>query len=1029
MRVSFACLCLVTVIVCALPATVTAEIDVTSATFGGLRARSIGPAAMSGRIAAIDVIPGDRTTIYVGAAGGGLWKSVNGGTTFKPVFDDYTQAIGAVRVDRAHTDTVWVGTGEPWTRNSVSVGTGVYKTTDGGANWTRVGLEDTERISKILVHPTNSDVVYVCATGHLWNANEQRGVFKTTDGGKTWEKVLFVDEDTGCGDLAIDPQQPDILYAGMWQFRRYPDFFKSGGPGSGLYKTTDGGKNWQKLTEGLPEGELGRIAVAVAPSRPSTVYAVVECEKTGMYRSDDLGETWRYTGTNANVEGRPFYFAQVHVDPTDFNRVYKPGSMTAVSVDGGETFSTIGSDTHADHHAFWIDPGNPDRLYVGTDGGLYTSNDRGINWNFIKALPISQFYTISVDMEDPYNVYGGLQDNGSWMAPSRSPGGVKNKHWDNVGMGDGFHAYVDRGDSDIVYVEWQGGRIQRFRKSTGESKNIQPLPRADEGKLRFNWNTPIHLSANRTDTLYIGAQFLLRSRDRGESWERISGDLTTDDKDKQKQLDSGGLTPDNSTAENHCTIYTIDESPVDENVIWVGTDDGNLQVDSGKSWTNVVAHVPDLPPNTWVTNVQAGRHHAGVAFVTFDGHRTGDMKTYVYKTTDFGETFTPLHSDDIEGYALCILQDRVNENLLFLGTEFGLYISLDGGIHWARFKENLPKVGVRAMVIHPREDDLVIATHGRGVYIIDDITPLRYVTEATLTTDLTPLPSRPSVLRVPSDVQDFLGSDEFVGENPMDGGKIAYYLKRRHIFGDLRVEVLDDQGNVIKSIAGTNRKGINRVRWAARGKGPKVPPAASLVPQMYSFLGPQVAEGTYKVRIVKGDKTYDHEVTLVQDPRAGYTAEGKAKQDELVGKLYRMLTDLTYLVDALTEVRTQALDRADKLDPDDALASMLRTFATELEAFRKTIVATRKGGFLAGEEKLREKLGWLYGSVNGYEGRPTDSQIEYASVLDTQLKEVAAKLDAMTLPRLGDLNVRLQDKQLEPIERLTRAQWDAQQEE
>jgi len=1026
-RERFECPCAVMVAVCALAASAAAEVEVSSATFGGLEARAIGPAATSGRIAAIDVISGDRTTIYIGAAGGGLWKSVNGGTTFKPVCDDYTQSIGAIRVDRANTDTVWVGTGESWTRNSVSVGTGVYKTTDGGENWTHVGLADTERISKILVHPTASNVVYVCATGHLWNANEERGVFKTTDAGKTWERILYIGADTGCGDIAIDPQQPDILYAGMWQFRRYPYFFHSGGPGSGLYKTTDGGKRWCKLTNGLPEGELGRIAVAVAPSRPSTVYAVVESENTGMYRSDDLGETWRYTGTNSNVEGRPFYFAQVHVDPTDFNRVYKPGSMTAVSTDGGETFSTIGMDTHADHHAFWIDPGNPDRLMVGTDGGLYTSNDRGVTWSFVKALPIAQFYTISVDMEDPYNVYGGLQDNGSWMAPSRSPGGIQNKNWDNVGMGDGFHVYVDRADSDILYVEWQGGRIQRARKSTGESKNIQPLPRAGEPKLRFNWNTPIHLSENRADTLYIGAQFLLRSRDRGESWARISEDLTTDDPTKQKQLDSGGLTPDNSTAENHCTIYSIDESPVDERVIWVGTDDGNLQVtrDSGTSWTNVVDNVPGLPAHTWVTHVEAGRHRAGEAFVTFDGHRTGDMSTYVYKTDNFGETFTPLHGDDIEGYALCILQDLVKENLLFLGTEFGLYISLDGGINWARFKENLPKVGVRALAIHPREHDLIVATHGRGVYIIDDITPLRHVDEAVLEADLTPLPTRPSVMHMPADVQEFPGSDEFVGTNPQGGAKIVYYLKRRHIFGDLKVEILDNDGNVITSLAGTNRKGINRVSWAARGKGPKMPPAASLVPQMYSFLGPQVAEGTYKIRIVKGDRVFDHEVTIVQDPRADYTTEDKALQDELVNKLYGMLGRLTYLVDALIELRTQVLDRAEKLEPADALAKMLRGFAIELETFRKTIVATRKGGFLAGEEKLRELIGSLYGNVNGFEGRPTDSQVEYTAVLDAQLTEAETRLEAMTLPRLGDINARLHEQELEPIERLTKTQWES----
>ncbi len=1006
-----------------------AEVVISSATFGQMRARSIGPASMSGRVAAMDVIPGDRMTIYVGAATGGVWKSSNGGTTFKPIFDEHTQAIGAIRVDHSNTETVWVGTGESWTRNSVSVGTGVFKTTDGGENWSDVGLNDTERITDILIDPSDGDTVYVCATGHLWNANEERGVFKTTDGGKTWDKVLFVDENTGCGDIAMDPQQPDILYASMWQFRRYPYSFKSGGPGSGLYKTTDGGKTWERLTAGLPTGELGRIAVAVAPSRPSTVYAVVESEQTAMYRSDDVGQTWRRTGTSPAVESRPFYFSLLHVDPTDFNRVYKPASYTAVSVDGGETFSGLGGGTHGDHHALWINPDNPHQLVLGTDGGVYMSNDRGAKWNFVRSLPISQFYQISYDMNDPYNVYGGLQDNGTWTGPSQSPGGVQGKDWDNIGMGDGFHAYVDRADSDIIYVEWQGGRIQRFTKSTGETKNIQPLPQAGEPKLRFNWNTPIYLSEGRTDTMYLGAQFLLRSRDRGESWERLSGDLTTNDLEKQKQIDSGGLTADNSTAENHCSIYTISESPLDDNVVWVGTDDGNLQVtrNSGGTWSNVTANVPGVPKNTWITHVEAGRHSTGEAFVTFDGHRTGDMTPYVFKTADFGKTWTPLAGNDIEGYALCVRQDLVNPDLLFLGTEFGLFISLDAGGNWARFKGNLPKVGVRALAIHPRDHDLIIGTHGRGVYIIDDITPLRSLTKEVLSAKFTPLPSRRSIMRIPSSVQHFPGNDEFIGDNPQSGAQIAYYLKKRHIFGDLKIEVLDENGEVLATLPGGKRPGINRAMWSARSKGPKVPPAASLVPQRFSFLGPQVAEGTYKIRIIQGKKTHEHLVELVQDPRANYTSEGKALQDKLVFQLYDMLGQLTYLVESLVDVRKQVVARTEKLDEADTLAKSLTTLADDLEAFRKTIVATRKGGFLAGEEQLREKLGWLYGSVNGFEGRPTDSQIDYTAVLRGKLDEAATRFDALTVPRLDELNTQLQQENLAPINRMTKAQWEAKQ--
>ncbi len=1000
-----------------------------SATFGGLEARAIGPAVMGGRIAAIDAVMGDRLTIYVGAAGGGVWKSVNAGTTFKAVFDKHTQSIGALAIDRSNPDVVWVGTGETWTRNSVSVGDGAYKTTDGGESWVHVGLKDSERISKILIDPTDSDTVYVCATGHLWNSNQERGVFKTTDGGKNWEKVLYVDEDTGCGGLAMDPQEPNILYAGMWQFRRWPHSFKSGGPGSGLYKTIDGGKNWGRITNGLPEGELGRIAVAVAPSRPSVVYANIESEKTALYRSDNLGETWRRVGSTRSVEARPFYFSLLVVDPTDYNRIYKPATFTSVSTDGGRTFSNLGRGAHADHHALWINPDNPDHILVGTDGGLYCSFNRGVNWSFLQALPISQFYQVSYDLEDPYNVYGGLQDNGSWMAPSRTASGIQNKHWDNVGMGDGFHVYVDHGDPDILYVEYQGGRIQRTRRSTGERKDIQPLPEEGDPKYRFNWNTPIHLSPTRPDTLYVGSQFLFRSHDRGESWEKISPDLTTNDPEKQRQIDSGGLTPDNSTAENHCTIYAIAESPLNPNLIWAGTDDGNLQVtrDGGGSWKNVTMNVPDLPNGTWVSSVEPGRHEEGTAFITFDGHRTGDMEPHVYKTGDYGESWASLVTDDLEGHCHVILQDPVNPDLLFLGTEFGLYISVDGGGQWARLKEKLPKVSVRSLAIHPREHDLIIATHGRGIYILDDITPLRQLTPEVLESDATMLTSRPSVIRIPASVQEFPGDDEFVGANPKSGARITYYLKKRHMFGDFKLEVVDSEGNVVSTLPGGRRRGINRVSWFMREKGPKMPPAASLVPQYYSFLGPQLPAGTYTVRLSRGKKTCEGKIAAVMDPRADYTAEGLALQDKTVMQLYRMLERLTYAVDSLLDIQKQAKDRRSGVGKDEKLSGKLTQLIHKTETFRKTLVATRKGGFLAGEEQLREKLGSLYGAVNGFEGPPTQSQIRYADVLEGKLRRAEAQLESILGESLSDLNPRLKQRDLDPIARMTKEQWETQQ--
>lgn len=1005
------------------------EVKVDSSLFGALEARSIGPAVMSGRLTALDVVAEQRTTIYVGAGGGGVWKSVNGGTTFKSVFDKHTQSIGAIAIDRSNPDVVWVGTGEAWTRNSVSVGTGIYKTTDGGDNWKYVGLKGTERMSKILIDPKDSDTVYVCATGHLWDANDERGVFKTTDGGKTWEKILYINDDTGCGDLAMDPQDTRILYASTWQFRRSPYFFESGGPGSGFHKSMDGGKTWRKITKGLPRGKLGRIAIAVAPTRTSVIYATVESEKTALYRSEDLGETWTRAGTTGAVEARPFYFSLLIADPLDYKRIYKPASMTSVSTDGGETWSGLMGRLHPDHHAMWINPDNTDHLIIATDGGLYISRDRGAHFSQVASLPVSQFYHVDYDMEDPYNVYGGLQDNGTWVGPSRTASGIQNKHWDNVGFGDGFHAHVDKSDSDIVYVEWQGGRIQRVRRSTLEARDIQPLPGEGDPKYRFNWNAPIHLSSNRNDTLYIGSQFLFRSRNQGESWEKISPDLTTNDPKKQRQIDSGGLTPDNSTAENHCTIYTISESPRDENVIWVGTDDGNLQVtrDGGTTWTDVTANVPGLLPNTWVTFVEAGRHADGTAYVTFDGHRTGDMTPYVFKTNDFGKTWVSLTTDAIEGYALCVREDLISANLLFVGTEFGLYATLDGGGQWARFKGELPKVGVRDMAIHPREHDLILATHGRGIYIVDDISTLRYLSEGALESDVTMLPARPTKMLIPAGTQEFPGDDQFVGANPASGAQITYYLKRRHLFGDLKVEVLDEDGKVIKTLSGGKRKGINRVSWNMRKKGPKVAPAASLVPQMWSFFGPQVAEGEYTVRLTKGTKSYEGKIKLVMDPRANYTAEGRALQDKTVLRLYAMVERLTYVVDSLLDAKKQADARIASATGGSDASAALEEFVDKLEAFRKTLVATRKGGFLAGEEQLREHLVSLYGSVNGYEGRPTDSQIGRTKALEKMLQAGEAKQSELFAASLDDLNRALRDAGLGDVKALTHDAWRAAQ--
>ncbi|MCU1284760.1 MAG: sialidase [Acidobacteriales bacterium] len=999
-----------------------------SDTFSGLEARNLGPGVMSGRIAAVDaVVEKGRLTIYVGSATGGVWKSMNGGNTFKPVFDKYTQSIGAVTIDPSIPKTIWVGTGESWTRNSVSVGTGIYKSTDAGENWEKMGLPDSERISRVLVDPDHSDTVYACATGHLWNANSERGVFKTTDGGKTWNKVLFVNDDTGCGMIAMDPQEPNVLYAGMWQFRRKAYTFSSGGPGSGLFKSTDGGTTWKKLSKGLPEGDIGRIGIAIPASRPSVVYAVVEAKKSALFRSEDLGETWKEMSSNQNMVWRPFYFANIFADPKDYNRVYKPGGGLSVSDDGGKTFSGLAGNVHGDFHTLWINPANPDQMIVGDDGGLSVTEDRGSNWRFIGNLPVSQFYHVSYDMQQPYNVYGGLQDNSSWFGPSSKPGGVQNRSWTNVYGGDGFWVFEDTSDPDFIYAEAQGGYIGRVNRKTHEGRDIKPVPNAGEKKLRFNWNTPIHMSPNEKGTIYIGAQYLFRSRDHGDSWDRISPDLTTNDPEKQKQEESGGITVDNSAAEAHTTIYSISESPRNGQIIWVGTDDGNVQItrDGAKTWTNVVKNISGLPANAWVSTVEASRFDEGTAYATFDNHTVGDLKSYAYKTTDYGKSWQSLVADNagVTGYAHVIKEDTVNKDLLFLGTEFGLFLSLDGGAHWAQFKGgNFPSVAVRDIAIHPRDSDLILATHGRGIWILDDITSLRALTPAVLAKDATFLSSKPAVQGISGSDNWVVADSDFNAREASDSAVITYYQKKRHIFGDLKLEIYDPTGKLVSTIAGSKRRGINRVEWSMRMKSPRVPPAATAA--FAASQGPRLLPGTYTVKMLKNKDVFTTELKLIPDPLAKHTKEDRVLQFDTAMKIYNMLGKMTYTVDSMIAARAQSNAMATKLPASDPLRRRLEAFSTSIDELRSKIVATKEGGAITGEERIREQMAELYGSVNGYEGRPTKSQMERAVSLGKELDAVVTDFHALMKKDLPTVNAALDKKKLEGIKIQSEADWD-----
>ncbi len=991
-----------------------------SALFGALRARQIGPAAMSGRVSTIAVVPDKPEIVYIGSAGGGVWKSISGGVTFRPIFDDFTMSIGKIAIDPQNADIVWVGTGEPWVRNSVSVGDGIYKTTNGGTNWQHMGLKNTERIGDIVVHPTNSDVVYVAAMGHLWNANEERGVFKTNDGGKTWSRILYVDENTGATDLAIDPENPDIIYAAMWSFRRLPWTFDSGFTGgSGLCKTTDGGATWHKVQgKGLPEEKLGRLAVAIAPSNRNVIYLTVECENKdtkGLYLSTDAGESWKKASNDFNTTVRPFYFSSLTVDPKNDSIVAKCGLNGIISEDRGERFRAMDGTVHSDFHDIWIDPNNGKHILVATDGGVYESFDRGYTFHMFMNLPLSQFYHVSVDNAVPYNVYGGLQDNGSWYSPSQKAGGITNSDWKSTFGGDGFWSFRHPTNEDVVFSEYQGGNLVRYHKSTGVAKEIRPFAKKDESKYRFNWNAPIQMSPNNPNRMYFGSQYLFMSEDMGDSWVRISPDLTTNDPEKLKQKESGGLTIDNSSAENHCTIYHIAESPKNGNIIWVGTDDGNLQVtaDGGTTWTNVAANVPGLPKNTWVSFIEPGHFDANTAYVTFDGHRTGDMNTYAYKTTDLGKTWISITKNNIEGHAFSVREDLVNPDLLFLGTEFGLWISVDGGANWERFTNNMPRVAVHDMVIHPRDHALVMATHGRGVIILDDITPLRQFSKEIAGKPLHFFITQPTTLRDPGAGGGwFGGSGNFVGPNPSSSAQIVYYMSKRHTFGKMYVEVWKD-GKLLKTLPAGKSAGINIVEMPTAMEKPKAAPTNNRMALFGTLFGPNLPAGTYDVKIIKGKDEYTTTFTLQNDPKAPYSTADRALQREYTMKLYDMTEQLAYIYDVYNSIEKQA--KAIGEVKSKKLKKSLEQLTSTIETRRKSLVALEGDGYVNEGEELAERISDTYRQISSYPGRPSQSQIDRTDLLAKDLAEAQRQFDGLLNQDIVALNKELEKAKLTTI--------------
>src|SRR4051812_30618731 len=1025
---------LASLFLCAIPA-YAVDAPFNSSSISGLGARNIGSAAMSGRISCMAGVhePSGKITLFVGSASGGAWKSDDSGTRYHPIFDEQpVQSIGAIALDPKNSKNVWVGTGEPWTRNSVSIGDGIYKSTDGGETWTRAGLEKSERIGRMTIDPRNSDTVFAAVPGALWSDSPDRGLYKTTDGGKTWQQVLKgANLSTGCTDVKIDASNPDIMFAAMWDFRRKGWEYRSGGAiptapsASGLFRSTDGGNTWTEITEqgnkGFPKKPYGRLAVAIAPSKSQRVYAFVESTESALFVSDDGGATWEKRDKSQWMVWRPFYFANLIVDPKNPDRLFKPDGSLIVSEDGGKSFSVVGGfqGAHGDVHCVWIDPTDPQTVFSGDDGGMWYSYNSGSKWWKGDNLPVSQFYHVSVDDQDPYRVYGGLQDNSSWVGDSQYPGGVTNSRWENMFTGDGFFCFPDSGDPDYVYAEYQGGYVGRVNRHTHEQRDIQPKPNYKE-KLRWNWNTPMALSPNEKGTLYIGAQFLFRSRDHGQNWERISPDLTTNDPEKQKQEQSGGITVDNSAAEMHTTIYSISESPKDKNVIWAGTDDANLQLtrDGAKTWNNVVGNVPGLPPNSWVNWVQASNYDPGTAYAAFDRHTFGDMAPYVFRTTDFGKTWTPLvtaqDSKGIRGYAHVIKEDVVKPDLLFLGTEFGLFVSIDGGKAWAQFKgSRFPAVAVRDLAIHPRDHDLVLATHGRGIWIVDDISPWRALTADLLSQEAAFVSARPVQQRIEANGGWANGAATFVGDNPPDAAVITYYQKSRHLFGKLKIEVLDSTGRVVDTLPASKRPGLNRVIWSMREKPPRVPPAVQLAGA--GLQGPRLLPGTYTVRMTKAGKVSETKLAIGLDRRVKFSEADRKAQFDAAMKVHALFGDESALMDRVLFLRGALAKSRGALADGDESKQAMTDFDGKLDGVRKQIVATTEGGAITGEERLREHTDQLYGAILSYDGKPGDYQVARIDALRKELGDVTRDFETLVTKDLPALNEALKAKGKEAI--------------
>jgi photosystem II stability/assembly factor-like uncharacterized protein len=929
--------------------------------------RNLGPATMGGRISDIDASPTDPNRIYVAAGSGGLFRSINGGTTWASIFDHQsTISIGGIAIDPRNADTVWVGTGEANLRNSVSFGDGVYVTRDGGRTWLNTGLKDTQTISRVLVDPVASDTIYVAAVGHSSGPNPERGVFVSWDAGKSWRKTLYIDDVHGASDLDINPVNPTILYAAMWHFDRKPWTFDSGSEKGGVFRSDDGGRTWKKLTNGLPK-VMGRIGVKVAPSNPRVVYVIAESNEGTLFRSDDGGSTFAQVSNNRDLVGRGYYFADMRVDPTDENRIYVLNNNLVVSADAGKTFRRIAQKVHGDLHALWINPRDPRLLWEGHDGGLAVSRDRGETWEQVNNLSLAQDYRVSADSRIPfYNVTAGTQDNGTWTGPSRTrePLGILNDDWRMINGVVGFESLTDPDDPDVLVTEQPGGVLLRTDLRTREQHQVGPQLRTNSGgnasglKYRFSWDAPLVRSPYGKNTVYLAGNVVFQSSDLGKSWEPISKDLTSNDKSKMK--DAGGpVWIENSADVVYGTITALAESPVKRGVIWAGTDDGNLQTtpDGGRTWTNVATNLKGVPAGSPISHVEISRAAEGTVYVSLDRHMLDDLRPYIFKTVDNGKTWSNISGNlPAKDWVWTVVEDPRNPRLLYAGTETGLWITWDGGGEWRPLQlANLPaSVAVRDIFVHPSQNDLLIATHGRGIWVLDDVTSLQQMDAAVAREAMHLFPVRPSFRYSLRATRFGIGDKAFSAPNPAYGALITYHLGSEGTAKNAKIEILDFRGLVVRELKDLpHAQGWNRVAWDLRYEGGR----------------PQALPGTYRVRLSVDGKSMEQPVQVVLDPEIHTSQEDLALQFEYSTRV----RDLQARVNAEVTRLDTLIAKTEKADP--SLAALLK----------QRDVFTRPRGANRAETgpRLIDQIETLAGLLDAANAAPTQEMIAFYGELNS----------------------------------------------